>query len=237
MSTREEMTSALAEVTHFMKYPRLMPWIGAKYLKHRILVIGESHYLPKGATYQHEAAAWYNGCETALRKHLAAACPDENGINWIDTSGILRRRSTDMATGERKKFSAKGHAIYRNLFSTFNTASMFKLDDYRDTIDFIAYFNYFQRPAEFPGKSIILHEKDKEIAAKTLNKILVILQPKMIAVVSKKAGKLVRPLIMDYSHIVTAHPSSSWWNRRTKSGYCGRQDLLNFLNQNTSHCR
>ncbi len=238
MTKRENMLEELAQLDHFAKYPRMTPWIGSKYpLNKRILVIGESHYLPNGVTYHHNVEGWYVGNEITLKDDVYRSCVQEkdkqNGINYISTSGILRVRSTDMPPEKRRKFSAKGHTIYRNIFSALNSVC-FKSNNYLDAIDHIAYYNYFQRPAENTGGSIKVTQKDKEVAEATLKYILESIKPDLVLVVSKKVGKVITPHLSDLKHVVTAHPASVWWNRKTKKGISGKSSFCQFLEQNYS---
>lgn len=236
MNTREDITNQLANLNHYINYPRLIPWVGSKYLSgKRVLVIAESHYLPEGVTYHHDVERWYSGNEQSLIQHIAENCTIEsekkNGINYINTSGILRVRSNDMLSEKRRKFSSKGHAIYRNIFSTLNS-SAFNYTNYLDAIDHVAYYNYFQRPAELSGDSIKVTSQDKVIAESTLKHVIETLNPELILVVSSKVGKVIKPLLSDYNHVITAHPASPWWNRATKKGVTGKQCFSEFLEQN-----
>ncbi|WP_375749996.1 hypothetical protein [Vibrio sp. HN007] len=236
MSKREELLELLALYSHFKKYPRLTPWVGSKYPSgKKILIIGESHYLPEGVTYHHDIERWYAGNEEDLKNDVQSSCIHEddklNGIKYISTSGILRARSTDMPKEKRKKFSAKGHAIYRNIFSSLNSVC-FQKDNYLDTIDHVAYYNYFQRPAEKTGGSINVTKMDKEVAEATLKYLLQSLKPDLVVVVSKKVGKAIKPHLSEHKHIVTAHPASVWWNRKTKKGTTGKSSFCQFLEKN-----
>ncbi|MCU8092477.1 hypothetical protein L5M18_13010 [Shewanella sp. SM20] len=230
MDNRVELINKLSGHEHFQKYPRLTPWVGSWYSENKILIIGESHYLPKGATYHHDVEKWYAGNELALEEHIKHHCLNEkNGISYISTSGILKARSTDISPEERKSFKAKGHTIYRNLLTTINSSPKFKHQNYLDVIDQVAYYNYFQRPAEETGGSIDVKPRDIPMAESTLKLVLNTLQPELIIVASRKAGKLIKPLIPNYEFVITAHPSSVWWNRQTKKGNCGKSDLTQFL--------
>lgn len=59
--------SQLAGAAHFALYPSLLPWVGMGYRKAelKILLLGESHYLPKGVSYHHNVDAWYSGSSPA----------------------------------------------------------------------------------------------------------------------------------------------------------------------------
>ncbi len=234
--TRDILLNRLANYEHFRKYPRMTPWVGSKYLLgSKLLIIGESHYLPLGVTYHHSVEDWYNGSEQYLIDDISLKCIDSrekvNGINYINTSGILKARSTDVPKEKRKKFFAKGHTIYRNIFSSLNSVCTGS-DNYLDSIDHVAYYNYFQRPAENTGDSIKVTTLDKEVAEATFKHILRSLEPDLIIVVSKKVGKVIKPHIDEYKHTVTSHPASPWWNRKAKDGSNAKSKFVDFLERN-----
>lgn len=54
---------------HFKRFPCLTPWVGSSYQSpnhKKLLIIAESHYLPKGSTIHHDAARWYNELTQAV---------------------------------------------------------------------------------------------------------------------------------------------------------------------------
>lgn len=234
--TRDRIISRLSECKHFIKYPRMTPWVGSKYLVgSRLLIIGESHYLPSGVTYHHDSERWYEGEEQELQEDISRNCMGDvekkKGINYINTSGILRIRSSDSSIEKRKKFSAKGHAIYRNVFSSMNSACIGSAN-YLDAVDHVAYYNYFQRPAEYTGGSIRVTKRDKEVAEVTFKHVLHTLKPDLIIVVSSKVGQVIKPHLEGYKYAVTAHPACPWWTRKTKKGTNAQSTFKNFLRLN-----
>ncbi len=61
--------SAIALPDHLRRFPCMQPWIGSRYRhpRHkRLLVVGESHYLPPGSTIQHAPDRWYRGSQADL---------------------------------------------------------------------------------------------------------------------------------------------------------------------------
>lgn len=61
----------------------MKPWVGSNYVsdKHKkLLVLGESHYLPKGSIKSHDVDAWYSGSEDSL---------DDKEKEWIFTAEII----------------------------------------------------------------------------------------------------------------------------------------------------
>ena len=54
---------------HLRRYPCMQPWIGNRYRdkRHkRLLVVGESHYLPPDSTIHHDPARWYRSSQSDL---------------------------------------------------------------------------------------------------------------------------------------------------------------------------
>jgi hypothetical protein len=233
---QETFESKLKVQQHLNKYPSLIPWVGREYGKayKRLLIIGESHYLPKGVEFHHSDTDWYSAEEAVLKLKISEEAntvkDKEKGITWIRTSGILRKRSKQ--GGKNRTAFKKGHAIYQRIFSAMND-TLFSSSDYRDTIDHVAYYNYFQRPAKTTGGSISPTSLDKKVAEDVFKHVIDVLQPDLIVVVSRKAGKSVIPQIK-LSHkpyVVTPHPACSWWNRPSKANgnKTGRELFTDFL--------
>ena len=82
------------------KIPNLKwyPFIGKEYENgvsdKKILLVGESHYLPKGSTVNLDSKEWYQGTSDKLT-------PDER--RYIDTAGVL-------------------DGLHHNIFKTLNRA-------------------------------------------------------------------------------------------------------------------
>ena len=62
----------------------MQPWMGDHYQddRHkRLLIIGESHYLPEGSTIHHDSDAWYTGSQNDL---------SDEERKWVCTAGNIR---------------------------------------------------------------------------------------------------------------------------------------------------
>ena len=57
---QQHVKEKLREHKHLEKYPKLTPWVGQNYgmLSKRLLIIGESHYLPKGVVCHQNEEDW-----------------------------------------------------------------------------------------------------------------------------------------------------------------------------------
>lgn len=206
-------------IGHYQKFPCMIPWIGENYtssLHKRLLVVGESHYLPEDSKIHKNPEAWYLGSQNDL-------CNEE--VKWISTEGIIKKNKPN-------NFSKrKSHVIYKNIGKAINSCS-FKYPLPSDIFDHIAYYNYFQRPAESSGDSIKVSRIDKEVAEQVLTKLITLLEPEIVIFTSKLSANFGYSNVIDkkINAAITPHPSCSWWNRSSKK-YNGKgSDVIpNFL--------
>ena len=80
---------------HLRRFPCMHPWIGSRYRddRHkRLLVVGESHYLPPESTIHHDPDRWYRSSQAEL---------SEEEVRWASTIGNITGRWT------------RAHRIYR----------------------------------------------------------------------------------------------------------------------------
>ena len=156
--------------------------------------------------------------------------PKENAWCWVDwtwTAKIVA--AVDWNNG--------GHRIYKVLREAFkeNNRKIERLED-------CAFMNFFQRPAQESGKSIVHKTKDIEVAGDTLQAVCKILEPTKIFFVSSRAYEAFCAYINNKEHLLkwewakkscqaiqmrdsfndaivghSAHPGCSWWNRSSKN--------------------
>lgn len=199
----------------------MKPWIGENYHSRthkRLLILGESHYLPEDSTVHLDADTWYNKKEQDL---------SEKEVKWLSTSGIIKKN-------KETNFPNKAHGIYRNVCIEINSNTFnYKLSS--QIIDHFAYYNFFQRPAEVTGDSIKVKDIDKEIAISVLESVINKLDPELIIFISSLAGNAGKDILSrrEIPFVVTPHPTCAWWNRSAKK-YNGRgRDLVPaFLDEN-----
>ena len=119
---------------HLRRFPCMRPWIGSRYRDQRhkrLLVIGESHYLPPGSTIHHDPDRWYRSSQADL---------SEEEVRWASTTGNITGRWY------------RAHRIYRAIqdeIARILTESGATPDDF--PLNHIAYCNYFLRPAPVPA--------------------------------------------------------------------------------------
>jgi len=206
---------------HLQKYPCMKPRIGSNYNsgKHRrLLIMGESHYLPLKSTIHKVDSNWYNNISTRL---------SELEKTWVSIEAII-------ANSLKEKFKNKAHSIYRNIAWELNEIGL-KLENYCNAIEHIAFYNYFQRPA-IEGDSLIVTNQDILVANEVLDWFIKEYSPELVIITSSLAGQRAKSVLENKSipFVITPHPGCHWWNRTAKkyNGCRGRDLFTNFLVKN-----
>jgi hypothetical protein len=210
-------------------HPELTPFIGKLYSKAplKVLFLGESHYLP--AAYNHRVGQeWYE-------RSTASYGFSTEALAWLNTAAIIRHDVIESS------YKNPAHNIYRNIGKVYG--EVFAKGDYPQALEYIAFGNYFLRPAEVCGESIIINSWDEEVRSfQQLAALEKQLQPALIVFVSKKAYEsFVR---VAQSQGATAllskaksvpHPNSAWWNRAIAQyeGRTGKEELKKILHNFT----
>lgn len=213
--------SQFQSIPFYKSHPYMMPFVGDDYesLKHKkLLLIGESHYMPVGSSVHHNVNLWYGG-NPVLTKPEWGNC---------DTRGTRIWRSGQF-----------GREVERCLNSVMPSNG--------NGWHQVAFLNYFLRPTEefidgngkkkirgieefwkiYGGKDI-----DREKAIRNFIKVLEILKPDLFAFMSAKVCSFVEPedngdfvtYFHDYlwkwtenhniiDYIKTNHPSQPPWNQ------------------------
>jgi hypothetical protein len=210
-------------------HPELAPFIGKLYPKAplKVLFLGESHYLP--AVYNHKVGQeWYER-STASYGFSAEA------LAWLNTAAIIRHDVIESS------YKNPAHNIYRNIGKVYG--EVFAKGDYPQALEYIAFGNYFLRPAEVCGESIIINSWDEEVRSfQQLAALEKQLQPALIVFVSKKAYEsFVRVAQAQGATALLSkvksvpHPNSAWWNRAIAQyeGRTGKEELKNILHNFT----
>ncbi|MCT4627956.1 hypothetical protein [Halodesulfovibrio sp.] len=219
--------SELMKLSHYQKYPNMIPWIGEYYssFSPKIFVIGESHYLDKGDTYHHAAEDWYAGIPIEKRANKG----------WYSTREIIGSNVEKIANNG--KWRLKSHSIYRNIDSALKEFIP-ALTYTPSAFTHIAFMNYFQRPAQVTGDSIKVTELDRKISydvcltvAKQLRPDLIVFTSSLAFRTAKKSGFINE--LADNGALVGAvpHPSCPWWYRKNKKGLTGKEKFKNYLDQ------
>jgi hypothetical protein len=196
----------LISVEHFIKYPSLIPFIGEEYENgphKRLLIIGESHYLPQDSTIHMNPDQWYAGDHNLL---------SNEEISWMSTSDLI-------VDSLKTDFKTPAHKIFQEIAFVLDQISDNKTDwhDKMSNINKIAFMNFFQRPA-VSGLSVVPTKIDIDVANQTVNSVIQIIKPELIIFCSTLAANNTQ---LDSNQIgipihQTPHPSSAWWNRKSK---------------------
>jgi len=204
----EAFDGQLDKIEIYQRYPLLKPFVGSDYGHNgpRILLIAESHYLPPESTVHRDPASWYTGREDMLT---------QKEQKWMRTRRILNK--------PLKGWTAKGHAIYRNIESALLKAGLPANDS---VFQQVAFMNAFQRPAK-TGDTIKQKKQDVEVAVETINQVIQALQPDHIVFVSTKAKRTVGKHL-NQSSVGVHHPACAWWNRK-QDGMSSKQRFINHI--------
>lgn len=173
----------------------MKPFVGKNYVSKgikRIMLIGESHYLPEDSTASINPEKWYHSNQSSL---------NEKEFKWINTRRILS-----------SEWTAPGHMIFRKLEK--------RMSEFYDTsssraMSNVAFMNGFQRPAPERGNSIkqFAQTIDFEVGAKTIEQVIDKLNPNLILFVSKfawwKLGSRLSQSSKDRKFEFTCHPGTS----------------------------
>jgi hypothetical protein len=204
----------------YTRYPMMAPHVGDNYHRRTspsLLLVGESHYLPHGASQHLKPTDWYGGDRQTLK-------PEE--ARWLDTAGIL-------ANACKQGFPRKAHWIWKNAFEVINAAGP-QYADARQVANDIAFVNFFLRPAPEKGGSLAGHltPQDIDIANAAFAMHLEQLAPTAVVFVSRLARRNFRPAASFAIPVIsTPHPTSHWWNRVSPryGGKRGRDVLADYV--------
>ena len=208
-------------------HPELAPFVGKHYAKAplKVLFQGESHYLP--ADYNHKVGQeWYE-------RSTASYGFTKEALAWLNTAAIIRH---DVIESSYKNPS---HAIYRHIGGVYG--AVFDKGDYPQALEYIAFSNYFLRPAEVSGESIVVAGEAEELPSfEQLRALESQYRPDLIVFVSKKAYESFLRIAQKHqaSGLLSKvrsipHPNTSWWNRPISQyeGRTGKEQLEKILQE------
>jgi hypothetical protein len=161
-----------------------------------LLLIGESHYLPKGSSQHLNAETWYASSSDTL---------SEKEIFWINTAAILE-------DSRAEGFSNRAHSIWRTSLWEIHEHGP-RYSDYKRVADDIAFYNFFLRPG-LENHSLAVSKQDVEFANEAFAHITKRLKPTAIVFLSSLAHHHFHPFEpVSVPLIPTSHPGCAWWNR------------------------
>jgi len=207
-------------INHYSKHKQMIPFVGKYWGQYKkLLIIGESHYLPKESD-KGMIKNWYK---------LTSEQLSEDEYWWTATAELL-----DIA-GKNQVYKSKGHLIWKNIELAM-IESGFNLKEKSNMFQYVSYMNFFQKPAQNTGDSIIYNDEDVIFANTILKDVCSIIKPEYIFFVSSKAYSVSESI--DNTTIGhSCHPSCRWWNMKSKSysfattkkPLTGKESFIKFL--------
>ena len=205
---------------HLKRFACMQPWIGSHYRDERhkrLLVVGQSHYLPSDSVIHHDPERWYGSSQD----HLT-----DREVTWASTGGKVTG-TWHPAHRIYRKIQAE---IARMLHTRGVTPDAFVLNH-------VAYCNYFLRPPQ-QGRnmqdSVCL--RDLDVAKEVLTWFVRRYRPELVVVISRFAERYVDEILRKYDIpcAATPHPGSHWWNHMCASygGVRGGDLFTGFLTRN-----
>lgn len=200
-----------------------LPFIGEQYEKSRLLLIGESHYVPKEEIQFVDRRDFYEASFDDLAEGKYK--------RWINTREVFNSRVYDKKDF-KGFFSNPATEIARVIYQTDRLTTEQKIE----AMHYYSFMNYFKRPSFDAGKTITeLTNKDYQLAYDVSKYIIEVLAPKLIIFISKKAyyafcdSDQNRRLREKYVIEFVSHPSCCWWNKKRKDGGSAREDFYNYV--------
>ena len=183
--------TAIALPDHLQRFPCMQPWIGSRYRdpRHkRLLVVGESHYLPNESTIHQDPDHWYRSSQHDL---------SDKEIAWASTVGNI--------TGQWYR----AHTIYRAIQD--ETARILRESGVTPDafpLNHVAYCNYFLRPAPVAGGSMEgnVAGRDAEVAEQVLRWFVRCHRPELLIFTSRFAGRCAESAVRDTASRTSARP-------------------------------
>lgn len=192
-------------------HPYMLPFVGKNYISaqhKKLLLVGESHYMPQESMVHHDVDGWYYGTPQL-------SCDERSFCNTVGTREC--------------KSGNFGKVIERCLQSVFPING--------NAWEEVASINYFQRPADFKENIAKLWKKtsqkdiitDRKVALENLLFVMEILRPDLVVFLSSFSCK--HSAEPDYKkwygsefwewtgargieYIYTNHPSSQSWHNK-----------------------
>lgn len=199
------------------RFPMMRPYVGCPDCPSdspRILLVGESHYLPPESTVHLDAASWY----ASSARDLTAEERD-----WMDTATIYAKAMAE-------NFANKAHSIWGNSLWALNHYGP-AYPDYREAAAHVVTCNFFLRPA-VEGESLEVEDLDVHYANLRFQSLLNELRPTAVVFLSRLAfTHLTVPIPVP--HLAVPHPGSPWWNRASAKyeNRIGREYFGQFIAQ------
>jgi hypothetical protein len=232
----DNIKEKLLQIKHYQKHPQMIPFIGDDYGKKykKLLVVAESHYIsncdenskPRDPQeYENTIKNWYDlNCKQLKFYDIESTNTSEliyktNLINDNDNNHII-------------------HKLYSTINGAIQDNPLTKLNEGEKLFKHIAFMNFYQRPADTDGGSVIPIDEDNKFANDNLYEVVQILKPDCITILSSLVcDNLETEKFSKYSIGYSCHPVSPWWNIEcskytnvlNKEKLTGRESFVDFV--------
>jgi len=203
-------------IPHLANYPEMLPFIGKDWhTSKRILLLGESHYLPFDAVQKITgldfSKNWYLGNSKDLGSHYSNNLRTRSNVDLIENG-----------------YREKALAIYSNIRNVLSQLPEVNCSE--GVFNKFSFYNYFQKPAnddraKDKNRSILPDSEDKNKAFETLIQVIKIIKPTTIIFVSKKSFDAFKQvefikkesILNDITVDFVPHASRQWWYTKSRS--------------------
>ena len=172
----------------------MLPYIGSKYEKYKVLIVAESHYLREDS--DREKVKDFN-------KWLA----DKNEIKLMNEEYINTREVV------------KKHCSNNNKQPFFSNIKkeIINIEKFWDKISFM---NFFIVPSINGSRTIAVSKDIEKKSLENFENVLDVIKPNYILFLSKKSYYIFKKSNSKYLKNIFGfgHPSSPWWSRKRKDG-------------------
>lgn len=200
-------------IKHYQKYPVMKPYVGINYPSAvaKIMLIAESHYLPKESQASLNPQAWYEGSQRDL---------NDSERGWINTKQIVSGH-----------WNNGGHRIYKELNNRLGKV-ITNTDEHRPMASTV-FMNGFQRPSPKTGDSIknFVDSTDLSMGRNTISQVIDIVNPDLVLFTSIYAWRLLGRKIdrknnIKYDYVCHPGTGGRYWHKDEYSNGCKKFDQL-----------
>ena len=210
----DEYNSILLEHNNYKNHKQMLPFVGVNYGKlKKLLIVGESHYLHNSNSefsqiYSDIINNWYSVTHGDIFSKIGKKIGSDI-ISCTNTIANVNAFITNCRT-------LPAYRIYKNVSDVAMKNSFFKGNNI-EPFTYIAYMNFFQRPAELTGEKINPSKVDVEIAKNVFSHVINTIKTDYIFVVSSNVWDYLHSI--KFENIITGHschPGCAWWNIKAK---------------------
>lgn len=156
-----------------------LPYVGEKYETTRLLLIGESHYIPEGARQYVDRDDYYNVTFDELEEW--------DNKDWDYRDSIYTRKVFNYRVYNKEKFETFFANIATEIAKIIYHVDNPSIEQKREAMHHYAFMNYYKRPSYEAGKSIEgLTAEDTKYAYDISSYNIEVLNPRLIIFLSKK---------------------------------------------------